>query len=79
MSINRKLRITFQPKNKEDFEGKRRFSVGAKSLYKYVGEYNAAKQIEKALNYKHRDDTPKKQYKLRVKLRKFGTIDFYYK
>lgn len=70
MNINKEFRIVFQPKDIELY-GKRRFVVGAKSLYKYIGQDNANKAILTALN--------SKSDSCRLKYRKFGTVDFYSK
>jgi len=71
MNFNRHFRIVFQPKEPELFSGKRRFCVGAYSLYKYIGQENANKALQRAIS----SDTDK----YTVRLRKFGTIDFYCK
>lgn len=70
MNFNRQFRIVFQPKDPE-LHGKRRFAVGAYSLYKYVGQENANKALQRAIC--SRTD------KYTVKLRTFGTIEFYSK
>jgi hypothetical protein len=69
MKINKKFRIVFQPYDRQQFSGKRRFFIGAGSLPKYVGEKNAETAILKALNC----DADK----YRAKFRKHGTVDFY--
>lgn len=69
--INKEFRIVFQPKNPEDFNGKRRFAIGAGKLAEYLGEKNAETAIERALNTL--DD------KIRVKFRNTGWVDFYVK
>lgn len=71
MTVNSEFRIVYQPKDPEQFEGKKRFAVGANSLHKYVGEHNAEIAIERALN--SLDD------KCTVRLRKHGRIEFYKK
>jgi len=68
--FNKNFIITFQPKNPL-FYGKRRFSVGANSLFKYIGIINANKALLKALNSK--DD------KCIVRFRKYGSVTFYVK
>jgi len=69
--INKEFRIVFRPK--EPLPGKkyRKFLVGAGQLAKYVTLKNAEIAFERALNSLTDRTT--------IKLRKFGTIDFYVK
>lgn len=69
--LNREFRFTFQPKDKEKFGGKRRFSVGAGRLAEYIGTDNAEKVLEKA--WEMIED--KKRFKFRVQ----GIVDVYVK
>lgn len=75
MIRNSKIRIVFQPKDSELFNGRRRFGVGVKSLHKYITESNAksvmTKGVKKALKNKN--------LKERCKFRKFGIVDIYLK
>lgn len=71
MRLNREFIVTFQPKQPELFDGRRRFSVGAYSLHKYVGKSNAKTAIERALK--------SSLDKCSVKFRKHGRVDFYFK
>lgn len=71
ININKEFRIVFQPKNQDQYNGRRRFAIGGRSLDKYVGEYNARVAIERAWN--------SGEDKYTVKLRKHGQIDFYVK
>lgn len=68
--LNRKLKVVFQPKNKEIFNGKRRFGIGVYSLSKYIGKNNAKNALQRVFECE--------QDKLRVTLRKHGIIDFYF-
>lgn len=49
MTLNREFKFVFNPKNREEFGGRRYFGVGAKSLHKYIGEKNAETVIRKAM------------------------------
>ena len=69
--LNRQFKIVFQPKNRKLFQDRRRFGVGAYSLYKYVGRKNAETALRRALS--------SLEDKCTVKLRKCGRIDFYFK
>lgn len=71
MSYNKKFKIVFQPKEREKYNGRRRFFIGANSLYKYVGRKSAKNALEKAETCL--------EDKFRRVLRGRGTIDFYYK
>lgn len=71
MSINREFRIVFQPKNPEEFGGRRRFAIGGGSIAKYLGADNAAVAIEKALQ--STEDCFKKKFRTK------GEICFYNK
>lgn len=71
MKPNKEFRITFQPKDPQQFEGRRRFSVGAHSLHKYIGSKNAASALATAM-----ESTGDK---IRIKFRKMGWVDFYSK
>ena len=66
---NNEFKIVFQPKEKEKFNNKRRFAVGAGRLSIYIGESNA--QVVFSKGEKLSDD------KLRIKFRKHGIIDIY--
>lgn len=68
--LNREFRIVFQPKDPELY-GKRRFAVGAGSLHKYIGQYNANKALSKAIE--------SGMDKFTAKYRSFGRVDFYSK
>lgn len=67
--FNKEFKIVFQPKEKEKFNNKRRFAVGAGRLSIYIGESNA--QVVFSKGEKLSDD------KLRIKFRKHGIIDIY--
>lgn len=69
MTLNKEFTIVFQPKDREIYNGKRRFAVGAYSLEKYVGKKNAEVAIQRA--------TDCLEDKIRIRLRKHGIIDFY--
>jgi hypothetical protein len=69
MNIDREFLIYFEPYT--DYYRKKRFIVTLSKLYKYVGKYNANRAILRALN------SGLDYY--RVKLRKYGIIDFYSK
>lgn len=70
MNFNRQFRIVLQPYDPGK-HGKRRFAVGAYSLHKYVGQDNANKALQRAI-YSKTD-------KYTVRLRSFGSIEFYSK
>jgi hypothetical protein len=69
--VNRDFRIVFTPYNRDEYEGKRRFLVGAGRLYAYIGGWNAYKAIDRA--YKSKRD------KATIKLRSYGILEFYSK
>jgi hypothetical protein len=69
-NFDRNFYIVFQPNAGELFY-KRRFLVTSKTLKNYVGIYNANTALLRASN--------STGDKLRVRLRKFGIIDFYVK
>jgi len=69
--LNKRFKIVFEPYEGHPLHGKRRFAVGAYSLYKYVGHTNAFTAILGAL--KSLDD------KFSIKFRKHGIVEFYYK
>lgn len=71
MSLNKEFRVVFQPKNPEEFGGRRRFAIGAGSVAKYIGEENAKTAIEKAVQ--STQDCFKKKF------RTHGQISFYVK
>ena len=68
--INKNFRIVFQEK-RDPSESRARYAVGAGRLHLYIGEDNAQKCFEKALNCK--DD------KKEINLRKHGKVIFYTK
>lgn len=68
-TINKEFIITFQPKDPAAHNGKRRFSVGALSLGKYIGNKNAETAISAALE--------RGEDKFRKKFRAHGLVDFY--
>ena len=70
MNFNKHFRIVLQPKD-PNLHGKRRFAVGAYSLFKYVGQENANKALQRAIS--------SKTDKYTVRLRSFGSIEFYSK
>lgn len=67
--INKNFRIVFQPKNKEKFENKRRFAVGAGRLEIYIGKSNTEVVIKKAEQMM--------TDKIRIKFRETGIVDIY--
>lgn len=69
MTLNREFKFVFNPKEPEQFNGRRYFGIGANSLYKYIGAANAETVIRKALASK--DD------KIKIKFRKHGAIYVY--
>ena len=48
--FNREFKIVFQPKEKEKFNNKRRFAVGAGRLDIYIGKSNAEVCFKKEWN-----------------------------
>ena len=71
IALNKEFIITFQPNEPANYDNKRRFSVGALSLKKYIGDKNANQAIIRALN--------SLEDKCTIRLRKYGRIDFYRK
>lgn len=71
MRPNKEFRITFQPKDPGLYQGRRRFSVGAGQLHKYIGNKNAASALASAME--------SVGDKVRIKFRKMGWVDFYAK
>lgn len=67
--FNKEFKIVFQPYNKEQFDNKRRFAVGAGRLEVYIGKNNAEVVFKKgeALT----------KDKIRIKFRKHGIVDVY--
>jgi hypothetical protein len=70
MNLKKEFDVVFQPRHKELY-GKRRFLISINRLHEHIGVYNANTAVLKALNSK--DD------KIRLKFRKFGTVDIYRK
>lgn len=75
MIINNHFIITFKPKNPELFKNRRRFSIGAHQIHKYLGERNAEILKEKLLNW----HGPKAGEKFEKKYPKYGRIIVYAK
>lgn len=73
MKINNHFIITFIPKRPELFGGRKRFSIGAWSMYKYIGEENALNLLNKIQTFQG-DDA---KFKYEKKYRKMGTILLY--
>lgn len=71
MTLNQEFRIVFQPKNPEQFAGRRRFAIGAGQMHKYLGNDNVQVAIDKALQ--SIEDSFTKRF------RKHGAISFYRK
>lgn len=71
MSLNLEFRLVFQPKDKNQYGGRRRFAIGGNQLSKYIGEENAEKAIEKAFN--------SGLDKITFKYRSRGSVTFYAK
>lgn len=71
ININKEFRITFQPKAGDEgkFNGRKRFSVGAGQLHKYIGQDNAEIAIRAALEAG--------EDRFRKKFRVAGWVDFY--
>ena len=69
MTLNREFKFVFNPKEKDQYNGRRYFGVGANSLYKYIGHANAETVIRKAMQSK--DD------RIVIKFRKHGAIYVY--
>lgn len=67
--FNKEFKIVFQPKNKEQFDNKRRFAVGAGRLENYIGKSNTDAVIKRA--EKMTTD------KIRIKFRETGIVDVY--
>ena len=67
--FNKNFKIVFQPKNKEKFENKRRFAVGAGRLEIYIGKSNTEVVIKKAEQMM--------TDKIRIKFRETGIVDIY--
>ena len=67
--FNREFKIVFQPKEKEKFNNKRRFAVGAGRLDIYIGKSNAEVCFKKGMSLT--------SDKLRIKFRKHGIVDIY--
>ncbi len=63
-------RFVYQPKPELNFT-RRRFFVSNNRLKDYIGERNANKAVETAINLK--------QDNYRMRLRKFGIVDIYLK
>lgn len=71
MNLNRELRVVFQPKDKDKYEGKRRFGIGIQSLHEYIGKYNAKIALERLRDCQ--------TDKCSVRFRTRGRVDFYFK
>ena len=67
--FNKNFKIVFQPKNKEKFENKRRFAVGAGRLEIYIGKSNTEVVIKKSEQMM--------TDKIRIKFRETGIVDIY--
>lgn len=67
--FNKNFKIVFQSKNKEKFENKRRFAVGAGRLEIYIGKSNTEVVIKKAEQMM--------TDKIRIKFRETGIVDIY--
>lgn len=67
--FNREFKIVFQPKEKENFNNKRRFAVGAGRLEIYIGKSNAEVVFKKGMELT--------KDKIRIKFRKHGIVDIY--
>ena len=70
MNVNREFHIVFQP-NKELGYDRRRFFVSANRLHEYITLHNAKESFKRVLNSGYQNT--------RVKLRKYGIVDFYSK
>lgn len=75
MILNNFFIITFKPKHPIDFNGRRRFSIGAHQIGKYLGERNA-EILKKKLEDWH---GPKAGEKFEKKYPKYGRITVYAK
>lgn len=75
MKINQMFIITFVPKDPKKFNNRKRFSVGAFSLDKYIGADNAFKLLKKIETFQG-DDAVEKYV---IKYRKQGKIILYAK
>lgn len=73
MIINNHFIITFKPKNPELFKNRRRFSIGANSLSKYLGKNNAQNLIQKI----NKLEGQTAGFKYTFKYRKMGEIILY--
>lgn len=71
MNINRNFIITLTPKDREQYGGRRRFSVGAASLHKYVGQKAADSCFTRIMK--------SKKMKRIFSFTHFGTVTFYQK
>ena len=69
--LNKHFRFVFSPKNKDRFNKRPRFLIGAGSLVSYLGERNAETVQKAALK--------SKTDKVTVKFRKCGKIEIYTK
>ncbi len=69
MTLNKEFKFVFNPKDRERYDGRRYFGVGANSLHKYIGEKNAKTVIRKALE--------STEDRLILKFRKHGAIYVY--
>ena len=67
--FNREFKIVFQPKEKEKFNNKRRFAVGAGRLDIYIGKSNSEVCFKKGMELT--------KDKIRIKFRKHGIVDIY--
>ena len=74
--INRNFKIVYQPYDKSQHNGRRRFGIGAGKLSEYIGQHNTSVAIDRLLRMKNPQPGSKKRW-LRVKLRGHGIIDFY--
>lgn len=75
MKINETFIITFKPKNPELFNGRKRFSIGAWSMHKYIGEQNAITMLKIIQLF----EGDKAGDKFTKKFRKHGQIILYAK
>lgn len=71
INLLREFNIVFQPNNREEFDGRRRFLVSGNRLAEYIGVKNANDAIQRA--WESGED------KFTRKFRKLGKVDFYTK
>lgn len=70
-ALNNYFLLVFTPKENKNIYPNKRFLISINQLHNYVGRQNSNKAIETAFN--------SKEYKITIKLRKYGKLEFYSK